>query len=58
MNCAQTHSCSLKSIIAEIAHAAPDDRQEQERVFWEELHESAELTGDTIGDYDGPVTWA
>jgi len=58
MNCAVLNNCSFKPIVNEIHHAAPDDRELQEREIWEEIHESSEDTGDTIGDYDGPLTWA
>lgn len=50
--------CTLLPIRNVLLEAAPDDRKEQERLFWEELHESADETGDTIGDYDGPISWA
>jgi len=58
MQCNDTHPCAFAPLLDVLRHAAPDDREAQERAFWEELHDSAEETGDTIGDYDGPLTWA
>ena len=55
--CSIRHNCALVSALHDLNSNKDEDREESNRIEWEEIVESAELSGDSL-DYDGPLTWA
>jgi len=55
--CSVEHNCALIGILHDLNSNKDEDREEANRVEWEERMDAAETSGDGF-DYDGPLTWA
>lgn len=55
-SCTIKYECALISMSHDINSMADENREESNRIVWEEIIENAENSGDAL-DYDGPLSW-